>query len=196
MPRTAHPTRDSGEPPPFVRLASHPLRWRLLRELVQSDRTVRELTLLVDEPQSLVSYHLRLLREGGLVTARRSSADGRDSYYAIDLIACREALQSAGSALHPSLRARARGAGVSTNSSFASSTAGVVLVHGQQRAVPDRRSAARAHVGRGDPSCQRRQPTESTASQRRPRASAATESTSARTAPSTSTSSAPSGSTR
>ena len=72
--------------------------------LVQSDRTVRELMELVDEPQSLVSYHLRLLREGGLVTGRRSSADRRDSYYAIDLAACREALQSAGGALHPSLR--------------------------------------------------------------------------------------------
>ena len=71
---------------------------------MQSDRAVRELMVLVDEPQSLVSYHLRLLREGGLVTARRSSADGRDSYYAIDLTACREALQSAGGALHPSLR--------------------------------------------------------------------------------------------
>jgi protein-tyrosine-phosphatase/DNA-binding transcriptional ArsR family regulator len=94
----------AGDPPAFVRLASHPLRWRLLRELVQSDRAVRELMLLVDEPQSLVSYHLRLLREGGLVTARRSSADGRDSYYAIDLTACRDALQSAGTALHPSLR--------------------------------------------------------------------------------------------
>jgi protein-tyrosine-phosphatase len=47
---------------------------------------------------------LRLLREGGLVTAHRSSADGRDSYYAIDLTACRDGLQSAGSALHPSLR--------------------------------------------------------------------------------------------
>ena len=45
--------------------------------------------MLVDEPQNLVSYHLRLLRDGGLVTARRSSADGRDSYYAIDLDACR-----------------------------------------------------------------------------------------------------------
>jgi protein-tyrosine-phosphatase len=60
--------------------------------------------LIVDEPQSLVSYHLRVLREGGLVFARRSSADGRDSYYAIDLHACREALQSTGGALHPSLR--------------------------------------------------------------------------------------------
>jgi protein-tyrosine-phosphatase/DNA-binding transcriptional ArsR family regulator len=92
------------EPPSFVRLAAHRLRWRLLRELVQSDRAVRELTVLINEPQSLVSYHLRLLRDGGLVTSRRSSADGRDSYYAIDLTACRDGLQSAGGALHPSLR--------------------------------------------------------------------------------------------
>jgi ArsR family transcriptional regulator, arsenate/arsenite/antimonite-responsive transcriptional repressor / arsenate reductase (thioredoxin) len=92
------------EVPPFVRLASHQLRWRVLRELVHSDRTVQELMMLVDEPQSLVSYHLRLLREGGLVTSRRSSADGRDSYYAIDLNACRNAVQSAGGALHPLLR--------------------------------------------------------------------------------------------
>ena len=104
MPPTVTADPHVGAPPPFVRLASHPLRWRLLRELVQSDRTVRELMVLIDEPQSLVSYHLGLLRDGGLVSARRSSADRRDSYYAIDLVACRESLQSAGSALHPSLR--------------------------------------------------------------------------------------------
>jgi len=98
----ANPART--EPPPFVRLASHPLRWQVLCELVKSDRTVTELMLLLDEPQSLVSYHLRLLRDGGLVTTRRSSADGRDSYYAIDLLACRQALQGAGGALHPMLR--------------------------------------------------------------------------------------------
>ena len=93
-----------GDPPPFVRLASHPVRWRLLQELVRSDRAVSELMTLVDEPQSLVSYHLRQLRDGGLVFARRSSADRRDSYYAIDLVACREALQAAGGALHPALQ--------------------------------------------------------------------------------------------
>jgi protein-tyrosine-phosphatase/DNA-binding transcriptional ArsR family regulator len=100
----SEPDRARSEPPPFVRLASHPVRWQILGELVQSDRTVRELTLLLGEPQSLVSYHLRLLREGRLVTARRSSADGRDSYYGIDLLACRKELQGAGGALHPSLR--------------------------------------------------------------------------------------------
>jgi DNA-binding transcriptional ArsR family regulator len=35
----------------------------------------------VDQPQNLVSYHLRLLRDCGLVSATRSSFDGRDSYY-------------------------------------------------------------------------------------------------------------------
>jgi protein-tyrosine-phosphatase len=68
---------------------------------MQSDRAVKELVGLVQEPQNLVSYHLRLLRDGGLVRAHRSSADGRDSYHSIDLDACREALQATGRALHP-----------------------------------------------------------------------------------------------
>jgi protein-tyrosine-phosphatase/DNA-binding transcriptional ArsR family regulator len=93
----------ADDPPRFVRLVAHPLRWQLLRELVQSDRAVWELTQLLDEPQSLVSYHLRQLRDGGLVFARRSSADGRDSYYALDLSACQDALQAAGGALHRGL---------------------------------------------------------------------------------------------
>jgi protein-tyrosine-phosphatase/DNA-binding transcriptional ArsR family regulator len=97
----AHPVAD--DPPRFVRLAAHRVRWLLLRELVRSDRAVRELTRLVDEPQSLVSYHLRQLRDAGLVSSRRSSADGRDAYYAIDLTACQEALQAVGGALHPGL---------------------------------------------------------------------------------------------
>jgi protein-tyrosine-phosphatase/DNA-binding transcriptional ArsR family regulator len=92
-----------GDPPAFMRLVTHPVRWRLLGELVQSDRAVWELTDLVDKPQSLVSYHLRQLRSGGLVFMRRSAADRRDSYYAVDLPACQEQLQAAGAALHPGL---------------------------------------------------------------------------------------------
>ena len=71
--------------PTFVRLAAHPLRWRLLTELAESDRRVRELVDVAGQPQSLISYHLRLLRGGGLVTAHRSSFDARDSYYHLDL---------------------------------------------------------------------------------------------------------------
>ncbi len=74
-----------------------------MRELVQSDRAVRELMELLDEPQSLVSYHLGQLRAGELVSRRRSSADRRDSYYSVDLTRCAELLQGAGGALHPGL---------------------------------------------------------------------------------------------
>src|SRR4051794_41335014 len=100
-------TAGHGEssPPRFLRLAGHPLRWRLLRELAHSDRRVGELCELADRRQSLVSYHLRQLRDGGLVTMRRSAADGRDTYYVLDLARCGELLAGAGVALHPGLAA-------------------------------------------------------------------------------------------
>jgi protein-tyrosine-phosphatase/DNA-binding transcriptional ArsR family regulator len=90
-------------PPRFLRLAGHPLRWRLLSELARSDRRVGELCELAGRRQSLVSYHLRRLRDGGLVSMRRSAADGRDTYYALDLRRCGELLSSAGASLHPGL---------------------------------------------------------------------------------------------
>jgi protein-tyrosine-phosphatase/DNA-binding transcriptional ArsR family regulator len=90
-------------PPAFLRLAGHPLRWRLLRELAHSDRRVGELTELLGRPQSLVSYHLGRLRAEQVVVTRRSSADGRDAYYRLDLARCGELLAATGSALHPGL---------------------------------------------------------------------------------------------
>ena len=92
-----------SSPPPFLRLAGHPLRWRLLSDLARSDRRVGELCALAGRRQSLVSYHLRRLRDGGLVSMRRSVADGRDTYYVLDLVRCGELIASAGVSLHPGL---------------------------------------------------------------------------------------------
>ena len=94
---------DTPSPPRFLRLAGNPLRWRLLSELARSDRRVGELCELAGQRQSLVSYHLRQLRDGGLVSARRSLADGRDTYYVLELARCAELLVSAGASLHPGL---------------------------------------------------------------------------------------------
>jgi len=94
---------NSLAPPRFLQLAAHPLRWRLLSELARSDRRVGELCELAGKRQSLVSYHLRHLRDGGLVSARRSLADGRDTYYVLELARCGELLVSAGTSLHPGL---------------------------------------------------------------------------------------------
>ena len=96
---------DVRSPPRFLRLAGHPLRWRLLSELARSDRRVGELCELAGQRQSLVSYHLRQLRDDGVVSARRSLADGRDTYYVLDLERCGELLASAGASLHPGLAA-------------------------------------------------------------------------------------------
>jgi protein-tyrosine-phosphatase/DNA-binding transcriptional ArsR family regulator len=94
-----------GEPavPVFLGLAGHPVRWRLLGELARSDRQVHELTSLVGQPQNLVSYHLGRLRKANLVTTRRSAADGRDTYYSVDLALCGQLLAATGGALHPAL---------------------------------------------------------------------------------------------
>src|SRR3954469_8792229 len=93
----------TADPPRVLGLLGDPLRWQLLGELGQGDRRVGELVHLVGKPQNLVSYHLSELRRAGIVTARRSSADGRDVYYRADLFRCRDQLGQAGLGLHPGL---------------------------------------------------------------------------------------------
>ena len=91
-------------PTEFLRLVAEPIRWQLLQELARCDRRVHELTALSGRPQNLVSYHLRELRTAGLVSARRSSADGRDSYYRAELTRCARMFSATGAALHPGVR--------------------------------------------------------------------------------------------
>jgi ArsR family transcriptional regulator, arsenate/arsenite/antimonite-responsive transcriptional repressor / arsenate reductase (thioredoxin) len=93
----------SHEPPKILGLLSDPVRWRLLTELARSDRRVSELVEILGKPQNLVSYHLAEFRNEGIVTARRSSADGRDMYYRADMVRCRTLLTEVGPSLHPAL---------------------------------------------------------------------------------------------
>src|SRR6478609_6950400 len=97
-------TAGEASPLQFLQLLADPLRWQLLIELGRSDRRVSELVAHVGKAQSLVSYHLGELRAAGLVTARRSAADGRDTYYRADVGRCGELLGLTGAALHPGLR--------------------------------------------------------------------------------------------
>jgi protein-tyrosine-phosphatase/DNA-binding transcriptional ArsR family regulator len=90
--------------PAFLQAAGHPVRWRLLVALARGDRQVHELTALLGAQQSLISYHLGLLRKADVVRARRSSADGRDIYYRLDLSRLGQLLAATGGTLHPGLR--------------------------------------------------------------------------------------------
>ena len=94
---------EAAHPPEILGLLGDPLRWQLVAELGRSDRRVGELVQLVDKPQNVVSYHLAELRDAGIVSARRSSADGRDVYYRADLFRCRDLLGDVGSSIHAGL---------------------------------------------------------------------------------------------
>ncbi len=93
----------SHQPPDFLKLLAHDLRWSLVMALTRSDHRVHELVQLLHQPMNLVSYHLKQLRDQHLVTERRSSADGRDVYYSLDLDLLRTRYLATGAALHPAL---------------------------------------------------------------------------------------------
>jgi len=74
------------QPPQFLKVLAHDLRWRMIVALARSDMRVQELVTLLKQPPNLVSYHLKQLRALKLVTERRSAADGRDVYYSLALV--------------------------------------------------------------------------------------------------------------
>lgn len=90
--------------PPILQALGHELRWHLVRQLCSSDLKVGELSAATGEPQNLVSYHLRLLRDAGLVCERRSSADRRDIYYSLDRRAVTSGLLGALTDINPGER--------------------------------------------------------------------------------------------
>lgn len=97
-----------SQPPPFLKLLAHGVRWQLVEALARSDRRVQELVACVGEPANLVSYHLRQLRGQALVSERRSAADGRDVYYSLDLERIKDLYLEAGESLHPGIASRAK----------------------------------------------------------------------------------------
>jgi ArsR family transcriptional regulator len=73
---------------------SDPNRLRIIDRLRGGERCVCELTDALDAGQSLLSFHLKILKEAGLVTDRR---DGRWSYYTLNTAALGEIGEFVGS---------------------------------------------------------------------------------------------------
>jgi len=88
-------------------LLAHDLRWTIVGLLVDGDLRTGELVARTGQAPSLVSYHLGRLREAGLVSVRRSAADGRDSYHVLDLDALGQAVAAMTTQVHPGLLAEA-----------------------------------------------------------------------------------------
>ena len=73
---------------------SDPNRLRILDRLRGGEHCVCELTGMLDAGQSLLSFHLKTLKDAGLVTER---PDGRWTHYALDPTALRELSRFLGS---------------------------------------------------------------------------------------------------
>jgi ArsR family transcriptional regulator, arsenate/arsenite/antimonite-responsive transcriptional repressor / arsenate reductase (thioredoxin) len=95
--------------PPVLSVLAHDLRWAIVGLLVPGDLRTGEIVARTGQAPSLVSYHLARLRDAGLVSVRRSTADGRDSYHALDLDAIGRAVGDMAAQIHPSLLAGAAG---------------------------------------------------------------------------------------
>lgn len=59
-------------------VVADPMRWRILTQLADAELCTTHLQELLDAKQTLVSHHLRVLRDAGLVD---TSPCGRFTYY-------------------------------------------------------------------------------------------------------------------
>ena len=65
---------------PFFKAFCNPIRAQIIEFLLGGERCVCEMTGPLDQSQPLVSHHLALLRDAGLITMRN---EGTRSYYSI-----------------------------------------------------------------------------------------------------------------
>ena len=94
--RATEPVRTAA----LFHALSDPIRIEVLRLLAHGERCVCDLTAELDVAQSRLSWHLKTLKDAGLVSDRR---EGRWSYYTLE----REAFDDAERAL-AALKPRAR----------------------------------------------------------------------------------------
>jgi ArsR family transcriptional regulator len=74
----------------FLKALADPNRLRIFDLLMQGDSCNCELKERLDLPPNLLSHHLRVLRQAGLVRSRRDAMDARWIYYAVNTEAVTE----------------------------------------------------------------------------------------------------------
>jgi ArsR family transcriptional regulator len=88
-PRTRVAAPPSGAD--FIRLMADSTRRRILLQLMHGETCNADMAEGLDLPRNLVSHHLRLLRQSGLIQERRDPQDQRLVYFSIDRRAYRRA---------------------------------------------------------------------------------------------------------
>jgi ArsR family transcriptional regulator len=76
--------QESNEIIPVLKALGEPNRLRIFAELMNGDSCNCELQDNLDLAPNLLSHHLRVLSQAGLVSSRRDQIDGRWIYYSVD----------------------------------------------------------------------------------------------------------------
>lgn len=85
----------------ILRVLSDPTRLAILDLLMQGVQCNCEIGGQLHLPMNLISHHIRVLREAGLVTSRRDPYDARWVYYSIDKVALGRAREQLTAFLDP-----------------------------------------------------------------------------------------------
>ncbi len=107
MSRVAQPPTDLRALGVLLKAVAEPKRLLILHMLMEGVQCNCELGGALDLPPNLVSHHLRILREAGLVTVERDLLDSRWAYYSLDR-AKLETLRTAFTALFDPRRIKQR----------------------------------------------------------------------------------------
>jgi ArsR family transcriptional regulator, arsenate/arsenite/antimonite-responsive transcriptional repressor len=81
---TAITPETATEVSAVLKALSDPNRLRIFAELMNGDTCNGELVTQLELAPNLLSHHLKVLSEAGLITARRDRVDGRWVYYSVD----------------------------------------------------------------------------------------------------------------
>lgn len=84
-----------------LKVLGEPNRLRIVQLLREGVQCNCELVGALDMAPNLISHHLRILRETGLVTVERDADDARWVYYALDRIALAELMAILGAFFDP-----------------------------------------------------------------------------------------------
>ncbi len=86
MTQTVLPQRETelAEIVTLLKALGEPNRLRIFVELMKGDTCNAELNEALGLSPNLLSHHLRVLSEAGLITSRRDRIDGRWIYYSVD----------------------------------------------------------------------------------------------------------------
>ncbi len=92
-------------PTDILKALANVTRWEIVTYLAWGDHRVQEIIQHVQESQNVVSFHLKQLREIGVLSEHRSTADARDIYYHLELETLRHLYLMTGMLIHPSILA-------------------------------------------------------------------------------------------